>query len=146
MNQEAFVVDLNKIELEKVCREFQAGFQEVLSWKWDSRFGTALAEFSIDNEVKVRELLSSYLGVSWDSSTISEAPEVVQMIARRLGGLRAGQLLFTSDSNKDDFIFGVWWPWGNGQTISIRVAPHDKRLSGAEIVDLVNLFKGWFGF
>lgn len=138
------MVDLNKIELEKVCRELQAGFQEVLSWKWDSRFGTALAEFPSDNEDTVRALLGSYFGVSWDSSTIGEAPEVVQTIAGRLGGLRAGQLLYTSDATKDDFIFGVWWPWGNGQTISIRVAPHDKRLSGAETVDLVNLFKGWF--
>ena len=136
--------DHNKSDLESVCREFQVASREVLTWKWDSRFGTALAEFSIDNEGKVRELLGSHLGVSWNSSNISEAPESLQMIAGRLGGLRAGQMLFAPDSNKDDFIFGVWWPWGNGSTVSIRVAPYDKRLSGAETAQLVTSFKGWF--
>lgn len=138
------MVNQNKNDLESVCREFQVASREVLTWKWDSRFGTALAEFSIDNGDKVRELLGSYLGGSWNSSNISGASDTLQMIAGRLGGLRAGQMLFAPDSNKDDFVFGVWWPWGNGSTVSIRVAPYDKRLSGAEISNLVTSFKGWF--
>lgn len=134
----------NKNDLESVCREFQLASREVLSWKWDSRFGTALAEFPIDNERKVRELLGSHLGGSWDSSSINKASDTLQMIAGRLGGLRVGQMLFAPDSNKDDFVFGVWWPWGNGSTVSVRVAPYDKRLTGAEIANLVTSFKGWF--
>ena len=111
------MVDLNKTELESVCRDFQGAFKEVLSWKWDSRFGTALAEFSTDQEHKIRSLLEQYLSMPWDSSTIREAPDTLQMIASRLGGLRAGQMLFASDANKDDFIFGVWWPWGGSRDL-----------------------------
>jgi hypothetical protein len=144
VKREAVVVDQNKNDLENVCRDFQVASKEVLTWKWDSRFSTALAEFASDNEAKVRAVLGSFLGISWDSSNISESPDTLQMIAGRFGGLRAGQMLFAPDSSKDDFIFGVWWPWGNGSTVSIRVAPYDKRLSGAETADLVTSFKGWF--
>ena len=136
--------DPNKSDLENVCREFFSAFQEVLSWKWESRFETALAELSVDNKDKVRAILERYLNIAWDSSSIGNAPDNVQKIASQLGGLRSAQLLFTSDPNQDAFIFGAWWPWGGGQTISIRVAPSDKRLSDSEMAELIKLFKGWF--
>ena len=137
--------DLNKSDLENVCRKFLSAFQGVLSWKWDSRFETVLAEFSADNKDRVRAILERYLNIAWDSSNIRKAPETVRVIESNLGGLRSGQLLFTSDPNQDALIFGAWWPWGGGETISIRVAPFDKRLPDAEMSELIQLFKGWFG-
>jgi hypothetical protein len=144
MTQETAMHDTNKSDLENVCREFFSAFQEVLSWKWESRFETALAELSVDNKDKVRAILERYLNIAWDSSSIGNAPDNVQKIASHLGGLRSAQLLFTSDPNQDAFIFGAWWPWDGGQTISIRVAPSDKRLSDSEMAELIKLFKGWF--
>ena len=137
--------DLNKSDLENVCRELLSAFQGVLSWQWESRFETALAEFSVDNKDKVRAILERYLNIAWDSSSIGKAPDNVQKIASYLGGLRSEQLLFTSDPNRDAFIFGAWWPWGDGQTISIRIAPSDKRLSDSEMAELIKQFKGWCG-
>ena len=137
--------DLNKSDFENVCRELLSAFQGVLSWQWESRFETALAEFSVDNKDKVRAILERYLNIAWDSSSIGRAPDNVQKIASDLGGLRSGQLLFTSDPNQDAFIFGAWWPWGDGQTISIRIAPSDKRLSDPEMAELIKQFKGWCG-
>ena len=136
--------DLNNSNLENVCREFISAFQATLSWKWDSRFETVLAEFFVDNKDRVREILERYLSIAWDSSNIGKAPDVVRMIAGHLGGLRSEQLLFTSDPNQDALIFGAWWPWGDGNTISLRVAPFDKRLSDSEMSELIKLFKGWF--
>jgi len=137
--------DLNKSDLENICREFLSAFQGVLSWKWDSRFETVLAEFSVGNKDRVRAILERYLSIAWDSSNIGKAPDIVQMIVNDLGGLRPGQQLFVSGPNHDVFIYGVWWPWGDGKTISFRVAPYDKRLSDAEIAEFITLFKGWFG-
>ena len=137
--------DLNESDIENVCREFFMAFQGVLSWKWDSRFETALAEFSVDNKGSVREILGRYLNIAWDSSNIPKAPDAVQMIASRLGGLRSGQLLFASDSSQKAFVFGAWWPWGDGKTISIRVAPFVTGLSDSEAAALIKHFKGWFG-
>ena len=107
--------------------------------------GHALAEFFIDNKDAVRAIVERYLSIVWDSSNIGKAPDIVQMIVNDLGGLRSGQLLFVSDPNQDALVFGVWWPWGDGKTISLRVAPYDKRLSDAEIAELITLLKGWFG-
>lgn len=137
--------DLNKSDFENVCRELLSAFQGVLSWQWESRFEVALAEFSLNDKDKVRAILERYLNIAWDSSSIGRAPDNVQKIASYLGGLRSGQLLFTSDPNQDAFIFGAWWPWGDGQTISIRIAPSDKRLSDSEMAELIKQFKGWCG-
>ena len=139
------MLDPNESDLKNICRELLGSFHGALSWKWDSRFETVLAEFSVDNKGSVRSILERYLSIVWDSSNIGKAPDTVRMIASHLGGLRSGQLLFTSDPNQDAFLFGAWWPWGDGKTISLRVAPFDKKSSDAEMAELIKLFKGWFG-
>jgi hypothetical protein len=69
----------------------------------------------------------------------------VRTINSRQGGLRPGQLLFTSDPNREAFIFCAWWPWGGGETISIRIAPSFKKISDSEKAEKIQLFKEWFG-
>ncbi len=120
-------------------------FHGVVSWTWDSRFDTALAEFPTDKKDSVRAIMDPYLSVAWDSSNIRQAPDIVQTIASHLTGLRSGQLLFTSAPIQDVCMFGAWWPWGGGKTISFRVGPYDKSLSDSERAELNRLFKGWFG-
>jgi len=115
-----------------------------LSWQWDERFGTALAEFLVDRKDNIRELIEPYLGNVWDNSTIETAPDSVQVIAIKLGKLREDQLLFTSDPNQDVIIYGAWWPWGNGKNISLRLAPHKWNLSSTEQAELKKQFRGWF--
>jgi hypothetical protein len=137
--------DLNKSDVENVCRELLRGFQGVLSWQWDGRFETVLAEFGVDNKDSVRAILERYLGHIWDSSNIGYAPDIVRAINIRVGKLRSGQLLFTSDPSREALIFGAWWPWGDGQTISIRIAPSYKKISDSERAEKVQLFKSWFG-
>jgi hypothetical protein len=138
------VSDLNKSDVENVCRELLLAFQGVLSWKWDGRFETVLAEFGVVNKDSVRANLERYLSNIWDSSNIGHAPDIVRTINIRVARLRSGQLLFTSDPNRDAFIFCAWWPWGDGKTISIRIAPSYKKLSDSETAAKIQLFKGWF--
>ncbi len=137
--------DLNKSNLENVCIELLSAFQGILSWKWDSWIEAVLAEFGVGDKDSIRAILERYLGNTWDSSNIAKAPDIVQMINGNLGGLRPGQLLFTSEPNQDAIIFGAWWPWGDGKTISIRIAPSYKKLSDSEKAEQIELFKGWFG-
>jgi hypothetical protein len=137
--------DPNKSGIENDCKELLSAFQGVLSWKWDSRFETVLAEFGVDHKDRVRALLERYLSITWDRSNIGNAPALVRSINIHLGNLRSGQLLFTSDPNRDVFIFCAWWPWGDGETISIRIAPFYKKLSDSEKAEKIQVFKGWFG-
>ena len=137
--------DLNKSDLENVSRELAIAFQGILSWKWDSYIDTVLAEFDVGDKDSIREILECFLGRTWDRSNIGKAPDIVQMINSNLGGLRPGQFLFTSDPNQDEIIFGAWWPWGNGKTISIRIAPYYRKLSDSEKAEQVKRFKDGFG-
>ena len=137
--------DANKSDLENDCKELLNAFRGVLSWKWDGRFETALAEFGADNKDSIRAILERYLGITWDSSNIGNAPVIVRTIDSHHGGLRPGQLLFTSDPNREAFIFCAWWPWGGGKTISIRIAPAYKKLSDSEKTEKIQQFKEWFG-
>ena len=136
--------DLNKSDLENVCRELLSAFQGIFSWKWDSWVESVLAEFGVDNKDSIRAILERCLSSTWNSSNIGNAPAIVQLINSNLGGLRSGQLLFTSDPSQDAIIFCAWWPWGDGKTISIRIAPLYLKLLDSEKAEQIQLFKRWF--
>ena len=137
--------DRNSSGLEKACKELGSAFQGVLSWKWDSRFGAVLAEFGVDKKDSIRAVLERFLSVTWGSSNIDTAPDIVREISSHLGGLRAGQTLFTTDPNREPLIFCAWWPWENGKTISLRIASADRKLSDPEKAEKIQLFKQGFG-
>jgi hypothetical protein len=137
--------DLEKTGVESKVKELFTAFQGILAWKWDSRFEAVLGEFGVDKRDNIRAILERYLSITWDSSNISNAPDRVRTIDSRLGRLRQGQLLFTSDPKGDAIIFCAWWPWGDAKTISIRIAPYYEELLDSEKAEKTRLFKGWFG-
>ena len=137
--------DIDKLELDKICKELLSAFQDVLSWKWDSRFETVLAEFDVANKDKVRAILDRHFRSAWDSSNIGKAPLCVKEVDTYLGNLRAGQMLFSSDTIRSAYIYCAWWPWGNGTTISIRIAPCYKTLPDQEKTEKIQQFKSLFG-
>jgi hypothetical protein len=132
-----------KPDIGSVCKELFEGFHGLLSWKWDNWVGTILAEFDADKKEDVRAILEKFLPISWDSSSMENAPPIVQTIDKNLGGIRSGQLLFSSDPVQEAFVFCAWWPWGSGKTISIRIAPYDKSLSETEANQLMEQLKSW---
>ena len=135
--------DLNQSDIETICKQLLDEFRGILSWKWDDLIGTILAEFSADKEEDVRAILEKFLLISWDSSNINTAPQIVQTLGKHLGGLRPTQLLFSSDPSHDAFVFLAWRPWGNGMTISLRIAPFDKNFSKPVENKLIEQLKVW---
>jgi hypothetical protein len=137
--------DIEKTGGENGCKELWSAFKGVLSWKWDDRFETVLAEFAVKKKNTVRETLERHLPITWDDSNIANATDFVRTINNYLGGLREGQLLLTSDPQGDPLIFCAWWPWGNGKTISIRIAPFYDQSSDLEKAEKARRVKSWFG-
>ena len=137
--------NLDKLELIKICEELFNAFEGVLSWKWDSRFEAVLAEFDVANKNRVRAILDRCFGSTWDSSIIDRAPLCVKEVSTYLGNLRSEQVLFTSDTTRAAYIYCAWWPWGNGKTISIRIAPYYKALPDPEKVEKIKHFESLFG-
>ncbi len=111
---------------EQLCQEIVDSFSDSLTWKWDGRFETALAEFSAKDKDKVKKNLSKILKNDWDKLSITIAPSIIKQIAKYFGGVRLGQHIFSSDCKASDFVFIAWWPWGNGETISLRIAIYDS--------------------
>ena len=128
--------------LESGIQELAASFRDVVEWQWDGRFKTALAEFPIDRKGEVLGLLEKHLVSRWDAASAVEAPEVVREILKTLGGLMSGQLLLLSDIEKPAFLFCAWWPWGNGQKISIRIGAFGE---ASETKSLTQVLKDRFG-
>ncbi len=135
-------MDNNQIvDIEQTCRNFIEAFEGTLSWQWDSRFETILAQFEIADKEKIEIVLNQFMNISWNNENISEAPESIQNLISFLGGLTPGQFLLTTDPEKDALLSCAWWPWGNGQTISIRVAPTINEVSTIEKEELLDVLK-----
>ena len=135
--------DLNQADIEKICNQLFDDFRGVLSWKWDNWVGSILSEFNTEAEKDIRAPLERSLPLFWDCTTIQTAPQCVQMLDKRLGGLRPTQLLFASPPSNDAFVFCAWWPWGSGMAISLRIAPFNKNLSKVEESALMEQLKVW---
>jgi len=134
-----------KDHIEKVSRELLSASWGAFSWKWDDYFEAFLAEFSADNGDEFRAILERDFSKVWDSSSIREAPDIVQMCNNCFGGLRSGQLLFTTDPSQDVFVGGAWWVWGNGETISFRITSPTKELQQEKKTGLFKRLIGLFG-
>ena len=135
----------DKSGLESAWEELGRAFGGALSWKWDGRFEAVLAEFAAGKKESILGILERSLRITWDSSNIDKAPDIVREVNSHLGGLRAGQMLFTTDPSREPLIFCAWWPWGNGKTISIRITPALKDLSDSEKAGKLRVFKQGFG-
>ena len=133
--------DLNQSNNETICKQLFDEFRGILSWKWDDWIGTFLAELDTAKEKTVRTILEKHLPIYWDNSNINTAPQVVRALDEHLGGLRSTQFLFSSNPSNDVFVFCAWWPWGNGMTISLRIAPFNESLSNPEEEKLIEQLK-----
>lgn len=103
--------------LEQVCRKLVAATG--LSWEWEDRFGVMLAVVKGDQLRDVESKLSDAFDSQFGGR--EDLPETPKQIADRLGGLRAGQQLFTTEPGATVVVYCAWWPWGGGSTVSLRV-------------------------
>jgi hypothetical protein len=134
----------NTTRLEKSCNQLISDFGKRLTWKWDDRFETVLAEFSVTDKQIIYPLITRHMGEIWALDQGACPPKVVQMIIDYFGGLTPGQTLFTSDPNQDGLLLCAWWPWGNGKTISIRLGVFADSLSDPDNEELTQRFRSWF--
>jgi hypothetical protein len=94
-------------------------------WTWDGRFECTTSPFPVAQAAAVRASVLAVLPAEWTLESILSAPPEVGALARRVGGLRSGQFLFTGGGAGATIVpFALWWPWGNGETISVRLGVH----------------------
>ena len=131
--------------LESACKNLIQSTADLLQWKWDGRFGAALAEFSVENLAAVQQALDNSFPRVWVTADIGSAPEAAQKMKGSLGGLMAGQRLFTTQPDSELELYAAWWPWGNGERISIRIVAPFRNYAVEDPNQLQQDFKSWFG-
>ena len=111
----------NASDVEKICSRIYSECDSLVTWKWDDRYQAVLSEFPATQEEEVMSVLEKYFDSCWDEETIDYAPGKVRSVAKGLGDVRQGQRLFSSDPEQDALLLGAFWPWKNGEKISLRM-------------------------
>jgi len=132
------------MRIENICIELATTFQDQLTWEWDDRFEAFLATFKTENQEDILLFLKRHLNTIWDDSNTEDASDIVLDAISHFGGLMPRQLLFNSDPDQDIFLCCAWWPWNNGNTVSLRVAPFSKKLSNTDKAKINKKMKEWF--
>jgi hypothetical protein len=90
-------------------------------WSWDTRFGCVASSFGLELVKEARTAIVVAFPCEWTMKNIASAPSVVREIAETTGGIRPDQNLFSTNLEGRLTGYGLWWPWGDDVTISMRV-------------------------
>jgi len=98
-------------------------------WTWDHRFKCITSSLGSEASTELRRLLEPFVPSVWTPETFPTAPPEVQALRERCGDVRPGQLLLTGPVLAGMVPFGMWWPWGDGSKVSVRlgVAGSDRQ-------------------
>jgi hypothetical protein len=94
-------------------------------WSYDRRLRCVASSIPMSLEPVARAAMTEVLTTSWTAQTLAAAPEDVRKVAEGCGGVRSSQLLFWGGDTGAPGAFGLWWPWGDGTTVSLRIGLHD---------------------
>jgi hypothetical protein len=105
-------------------------------WSWDNRFNCVASTFDVDVSAQARNLVVLALPHVWTDRTLPAAPASLRELTKRTGGIRSTQLVFSADPVMSVTPYGLWWPWEEGRTISLRIgldAPTDYTMQLCEL-------------
>jgi len=90
-------------------------------WSWDNRFNCLASSFNVEQDAEARVVVLRYLPHEYNAKTVPTAPTQLREIAETTGGVRVDQRLYSTDLGGRLIAFGLWWPWGDETTISLRI-------------------------
>ncbi len=127
-----------------ICTRISLNLPSRCAWCWDEVFGTALVVFDCGDMDLVYFPMTQEFEAQWDMASIDRAPRHFQGYVNKVFGIIPGQKVFTVTC--DHTLFAVWWPWGDGAKISLRVGlltpagePIDQRLNKERLTDWFHL-------
>jgi hypothetical protein len=108
-------------------------------WTYDRRLKCVASSIPISLEPAARAAMTEVLPAFFSAQTLADAPENVRKLAEGCGGVRSSQLLFWGNPSGPG-AFGLWWPWGDGTTVSLRIGLHDVDLPKERYPKLRDIF------
>ena len=93
-------------------------------WSYDRRLRCVASSIPVAGAAAARAAFAEVFPTSCSSGKLASAPASVQTLAESCGGLRAAQELLWGGDADGAGAFGLWWPWGDGTTVTLRVGLH----------------------
>jgi len=93
-------------------------------WTYDRRLRCVASSIPLAGAAGARATFAEALPIVWSTATLASAPASVQALAETCGGLRASQELLWGGDADGPGAFGLWWPWGDGTTVTLRLGLH----------------------
>ena len=131
-------------EIEECCVGLAGDATGLFSWEWDESFGAMLATFGAERAGEARAILETHFTSPWDHEAIADAADAAANVAEMLGGIRPAQRLYTTGPEEDVIAYAAWWPWGNGERISVRIGLFAGSATGIGVATLFKKFRSWF--
>ena len=105
-------------------------------WSWDSRLNCVASSFDAVAVEQAEAATARAFPTVWNDKTMPQAPATIREVGERSGGVRAGQLIYARATDVSVISYGLWWPWGNGSTISLRVGLEASRDYNAKLCEI----------
>ncbi|HEY2903437.1 MAG TPA: hypothetical protein VGL59_22825 [Polyangia bacterium] len=94
-------------------------------WGYDRRMKCVMSTIEMTQKNLAQAAYAGVLPLVFDSVTLAQAPAAPRALADEYGGVRPGQLLLWGGEPGAPGVFGLWWPWGDGKSVSLRIGLHD---------------------
>jgi hypothetical protein len=119
----------------QTLKDFRAEWPK-RGWSWDGRFGCVSSTFDLDVADRAKELVTRAFPTLWTDRTLPEAPKALRDVCERTGGVRSGQLVYAGAPLLSVQPYALWWPWGDGRTISLRVGLEARTDYGDQLSEI----------
>jgi len=136
--------DMIRQDLESSCQQMLNELPSGLAWEWDDRFDVPMLVFPKDMEEEICCIVKRRFTNQWDINSIKTSPPAIRKLLDKCFGIRIGQTVLATDTNKEAFLFALYWPWGDGATISLRVSLTGKGIMGADQEKIEEYLRQWF--
>ena len=108
---------------QKVLAGVRNAVDDDVYWSWDGRLQAAFVVVPAGQSRALNDILASCFKSRWDIESILEAPGYVREAVDALVGLREHQFIYTTEPDETGLVlYAAYWPWTNGDLISIRVS------------------------
>jgi hypothetical protein len=97
-------------------------------WSYDRRLKCVASSIPLSDEAAARASFADVLPGVWSTTTLPGAPDGIRAFSETCGGVRAAQQLLWGGESDGPGAFGLWWPWGDGTTVTLRIGLHNVDL------------------
>jgi hypothetical protein len=109
-------------KISSVTQDITDPLKDLLNWRWEESRQVILSEFASGKAEQTLAVLRSNFKDEWDKKTIKKAPKDLKEQLGELANINKEQKLFTRPAtDKQPATLAIWWPWGHGSTLSLRL-------------------------